>query len=1594
MPPLLPSPVSDHATSLPKIDPDLEATLSECEKRAMTLDCRTGASVILARSSIFVYGGFTVPLDLAEVNSISVQQELILYFARESKSSGSFQNLGDWISRETFFLDLISRKWERVVTDDGSSPPIEEFADDSCHNKMKERVFHSMCYHDGHLYVFGGLVVSPQSGYELIASNELWTMDLRTKTWKQISSNPSITRRFNHNMHLVPGTEEAGDTLIYIVGGLNNLDRPVHVVDVYNLTQDRWESLDDDSSTADTQEIVTNINGQNTHLVQYSNFSLLIRDQMSNTPLIAMYSPGEGEDDSNISPLVVQPLVPGPNGHRMPVFQGLNGSDRERHKVPFNLQHPSGDYFGHNIIVSGFYPDTQPSNFHCFTYNIPTGKWTEINTVCDDPDGESHRLWQLFVWHSHHKVVLLGTKEAENYLPSVQRFSSIMCIALPMINVFHKAINHTVGRDKSATGSESVSLGNEGFEGYSRYSAPPLEITTISSVFPSHAMALGKDSLELCGQHLSDFEIVTEEGDSVRVPMFLLRKRWGRYFDEVLANGYLKASKDFESRNRHNEFTKLSLDSTQNNATPTTQHFDSTSSKGVRGSSSQGSLDASSTKGETFQASQPLFPLISRKSSPLFFANKPNQGAKSETNDKSESNDKSSPDPQTVLPIHHSKSDSSAICSFNASSKGSREQPHTVKSGQSANSALNKIASSSSGMVFRLPFQEGSGGSALPLPVLQALNNDSSRVEGSEKQLGPPSRRKSSTSSPFMFDGGNSSFLRRASHPAIMSSDDKIIIPTSIPSQSPFCSRKASLTSQNSSISFVSSASDRMGNAAHRRASQDSGMTSSTLNSLSSQIPPPQPMPTEPIPVAPHHSHIDTTASFVSARNSPLSSRRSSLYHELLRPGLNSSVSQSLLGIHESQVSDNNTMLESDPHSIHKRSMDRQILEDNLIDVELEASSSAHKSPLSKHMRQSRQNSYTKASLEGDGSRPSYLSMAESGGSTYCDAIGEFEPLLLPRSLYMPWPTTTIRSFIEFFYTGQVNGKWLLSPVALNLLVMAKLYEIPLLYDLMSEAFYSILGKKEESLLATSETLKHLFLLKYSRAHDKNEDAIKQSLKTHAVYQDFLEFEESLHSIDDGFFDTHLLKKIMRKSSASSSESAGGDGAAARDGKEGTSLNVPILFAGGPRGSYDSVGSATVSAPMTADPLKNSSPKATATRPQKASLGKEAALKNSSQRHLNDYTLDGNVTDERTDKTNRENRAEKMEQQTLSNMSQNENTTYSTQIIEIKQPESSSEDGSDKKKDEHIHQIQTHVDKGNTDPKLLENSTSSSDSDDLGAGFGLASSSKIDKKLRRRGREKPVDPLTKASDSEGSSLKNIIDYFKKGDTLYRPETNTVETLTLASMASANALPPVDYVLELIHETAALVHDVRLIVRCFSVIKLSETLKSLKRQLDHEMTQLDDEARRARTPIEVTLLSPRSTTAKSEDPAFPTPTSSMEKMPRVSSNLSLDKRSPKPNTLDAGPRNTSAIESNSRFASSDQSLSEKSDSASINTRSSKQSSRPPKSKRMNSHLAGSGLTGAAMFMTSSFTPVPSKTKKDTSGSTSATKSGIPFFGKRK
>ena len=129
----------------------------------------------------------------------------------------------------------------------------------------------------------------------------------------------------------------------------------------------------------------------------------------------------------------------------------------------------------------------------------------------------------------------------------------------------------------------------------------------------------------------------------------------------------------------------------------------------------------------------------------------------------------------------------------------------------------------------------------------------------------------------------------------------------------------------------------------------------------------------------------------------------------------------------------------------------------------------------------------------------------------------QLEPSLVPRKLYIPFGTSSLKAFAEFFYTGQVGNKWVLRPCTLDCLLMARYFKVPLLYDLICEVLYGIVGRKEALVVKEGQKYKRRFMELFARTQLPPRTGFRFPLD---------EFEGFLDTIDDGFLDLALLRKL------------------------------------------------------------------------------------------------------------------------------------------------------------------------------------------------------------------------------------------------------------------------------------------------------------------------------------------------------------------------------------------------------------------------------------------------------------------------------------
>lgn len=326
-------------------------------------------------------------------------------------------------------------------------------------------------------------------------------------------------------------------------------------------------------------------------------------------PLLIVYTPlKQPEPDASFNPLVLfhlgkhihhgkpLPLHTArrqlkPQDAQALIATGASGRSHTAN-VPYNLRYPTGGLFGQNLVIVGFMPGD--IDILVFIYNRPTGKWLRLNVYCNHDYG-SHRFWGGFAWQSHHKVVLLGNTNTSRTTLAIRFFSMMVAISLPVTNLLallelakHDTIREPVFLDSNNSTRDSLLSDEEAplmdyallqllacslessndselahvsverrdsllsqagpisFLEYVHYAAPKLNFGKIRLVFPPAAITLGRNAFDRYGDMVLDFELVLCQGDRVPVSLKVLTERWGRYFIQLLARGYVTAVDRFE----------------------------------------------------------------------------------------------------------------------------------------------------------------------------------------------------------------------------------------------------------------------------------------------------------------------------------------------------------------------------------------------------------------------------------------------------------------------------------------------------------------------------------------------------------------------------------------------------------------------------------------------------------------------------------------------------------------------------------------------------------------------------------------------------------------------------------------------------------------------------------------------------------------------------------------------------------------------------------------------------------------------------------------------------------------------------------------
>ena len=1112
--------------------------------------------MILAQSSIFVFGGTTTPLKLDSVSIPNIKAKLQPLLSDTFKRQSSKPFI---LPTDVFSLDLIVRKWSR----------LEVHSPDQ--HRITGRLFHSMAYFNSALYIFGGLVLTTSKHLKrmhLHATNELWKLDLVSGTWVQIPVPRSVIPRFNHFMHVVEENgDNSGDAKLIVVGGLNGDGIQLYHTDIFDLTKLSWEVRTKNGDIKRDSLLKVNIDGREVGLASDTDLSVAIENTATNIPgLIVYISNSEKSQRGNTkkvsSTLATLPLLGDSTGLRI---GGGVGSHQILDDRPPKLSFPSGGFYGCDVIIGGSHENRK---FSCFTYSILTGKRMQVELRCPDVDVYGHRFWKLFVWKSHHQILLLGTKKNDHFPASVQRFDHILSFRFPMINIFDTQVPtppRTTPLSSISAGIPKISLTKyledldkrrpyktlshasksaSQFENYTHYISPATELASMSSIFTPAATFLGKNAAESHGAHLADLNFISSEGQIVPVPMYLLRIRWGRYFQLLLTQAFASSSIEFEvddaERRKVIGFSPpphpLQSQRSMSDGSLRTDQDVAKKHLGIISEDKLGASISPTAVGYPYDtvngyANRELHPEYYSIPSHLDELTDFRRRRSSSSSREANSRKRSSGIGPTDISVTSLSQDTSPNFERHRQDSGLRKV-HSFLSSHNLRRMFDNcsdiygpiLEERSGGISFRIPFRD------------KKYSENRSRLEkaSAASSTNPPkttgNKRKSLftlSSSRHLYSGiippRESLSRRRASHPlpstVSLGMDGTVNRTNKRLYHSPLRFSRSSMESSNDSspekVSPRTTLSDELpiflGDFSH--------------NVLDIPIPPPKRMPSEP-PGSPPLSRFQHELRSNSDHEwDPLASRTSSI-----RTGADKATS----------------MREFVPKTASSATKDHRESED----AERTQSSLRRNSAASISFGQLKRYIFKNRSIPDDNEVPLRVSSLSSNvlptssankdsrrSSLFFerfDTLGSFGEvrgslLLVPRTLYMPWPTKTLRAFSEFFYTGQVNRNWAFQPTALDLLVISKLYEIPLLYNMLCEVFYTIIRRREQGLSMSCRGLRWNFVDGIREMLTNQDNEVEGYLQNSKSFGELCELSRTLEEIEAGILCINLLTSLFFK---------------------------------------------------------------------------------------------------------------------------------------------------------------------------------------------------------------------------------------------------------------------------------------------------------------------------------------------------------------------------------------------------------------------------------------------------------------------------------
>ena len=573
----------------------LEMPNSEHHDPRFRLDRRTGASINISNSRIFVFGGCTFDINLPadfttdtlqvlfeerlkkEItekntacgsNTASASMETTTPTNTHTDTDISSLNFNNYLSSECFRLSLVNRKWTHYQISTSTTSLSKA-------PKPPARMFHGMAMYDNYLYIASGLNFNENNQLQVL--NDVWRFDTIDKQWTQLfeNGNDFITQRYDYSAIVLPNLTMFDKSIvnpgICVMGGMDQNNEPCDTVGILSLVGDKFEAISEptfvEHVTLDDDEIGLQ---EKRSVKPRASSSDLFGSYCPVTNQIKLFIYKKSPDPAKYEPLIV--FNEDTHGIRIPHKYDTDNDGRS------DLEFPKIGTFGDNVIVTGYTKSER--KLSSYVMNLKTHTWVKLQISCMHRI-YTHKLSRGFVWQSHHKIAYLGASQMNDNSGSVTYFDNLLVLPLPFTNFYTKKsspmpsaanlqksrlnspgpsnantndassihtsegckrVNSTTSGNSELSHSRNVLHPEHtgGFAGYAYHIAQQVQVNYIRNTLPPYAIAIGKNAFER-NQGFSDFDMVCADGTIVSVPLTLCRRRWGVGFDELFADAYAKS---------------------------------------------------------------------------------------------------------------------------------------------------------------------------------------------------------------------------------------------------------------------------------------------------------------------------------------------------------------------------------------------------------------------------------------------------------------------------------------------------------------------------------------------------------------------------------------------------------------------------------------------------------------------------------------------------------------------------------------------------------------------------------------------------------------------------------------------------------------------------------------------------------------------------------------------------------------------------------------------------------------------------------------------------------------------------------------------